>query len=127
MGRVSESDRRTLELYIFLPMALTILSKDILIIKDAPFKLPVPYIQLVEETEKAIHNDLRKVKHMMKVRNLTVIQEGRDEVFSQYLFIYNGYEEKRNYFNPKIRQNVEALLKQYLLKRDEEFLSVQQL
>lgn len=123
MGRISQNDRTTLELAIFLPMVLTILSRDIIALKQAQLKLTEPYIQFLTDVQKQIQNDLRQIKQIMRVRNLKAVEEGRDEVFSQYLFIYNGYEEKRNYFNPKIRHNVEMLMKQYFLKKDGEFFS----
>ncbi|WLR51510.1 hypothetical protein LC040_00980 [Bacillus tianshenii] len=127
MGRILENDRKALELSIFLPMVLTVLTKDLNALKQVPFKLNEPYVELIEETQKHIQNDLRKVKQLMKIRNLKAFKEGQDDVFSQYLFIYNGYEEKRNYFNPKIRHNVELLMKQYFLKKDGEFFSEKQL
>ena len=34
-----------------------------------------------------------------------------------YMFIYKGYEEHHNYFNPRIRNKVQELMEMYLLKK----------
>ncbi|WP_409291764.1 hypothetical protein [Peribacillus sp. SCS-37] len=117
MTRIPEGDRDIIESAIYLPMVLTILNRDLAVIEQSPFKLKRPYIQLIEETMKAVQKDLTETKHYLRKENIKVSEVKRDEAFTMYLFLYRGYEERHNYFNPRLRNKVEELLAYYLFQR----------
>ncbi|WP_102271879.1 hypothetical protein [Cytobacillus massiliigabonensis] len=117
MTRIPEEDRNILEQAIYLPMVLTILNRDLTVINNSSFKLPQPYLNLVEETMKVIQKELAAVKLYMSKNKLKVQQLKRDEAFTMFLFLYKGYEEQHNYFNPRIRNKVQELMDYYLYKR----------
>lgn len=117
MTRIPEEDRDMLEKAIYLPMVLTILNRDLMVFNQSPFKLKQPYLNLVEKTMKTIQGELSKVKQYMKKNNLKVYESKRDEAFTMYTFLYKGYEEHHNYFNPRIRNKVQELLEFYLTHR----------
>ncbi|WP_066368020.1 hypothetical protein [Neobacillus fumarioli] len=117
MTRIPDDDRDIMEKAIYLPMVLIILNRDLTIVENSPFKLKKPYLELIEETIKEIQKELTEVKKYMKQNNLKVIKTKRDDAFTMYLFIYKGYEENHNYFNPRIRNKVQELMESYLLKR----------
>jgi len=117
MTRIPEKDRNIIEQAIYLPMVLTILNRDLAIIQKSPFKLKQPYLQLIEETMKVIQTELANVKRYMNKNTLKVQELKRDEAFTMFLFLYNGYEEQHNYFNPRIRNRVQELMEYYLYKR----------
>ncbi|MCM3667416.1 hypothetical protein M3181_00190 [Mesobacillus maritimus] len=117
MTRISKQDRDILEQAIYLPMVLTILDRDIQIIENSSLKLKKPYLELIEETMRAIQLKLANVKRYMKQHSLKVEKLKQDEAFTMYLFLYKGYEEQHNYFNPRIRNKVQELMTDYLLKR----------
>jgi hypothetical protein len=117
MTRIPEKDRDILEQAIYLPMVLTILERDLQIIENSAFKLKRPYLDLVEETMKVIQINLADVKRYMKQNKLKVEKLKHDEAFTMYLFLYQGYEEQHNYFNPRIRNKVQELMTYYLFKR----------
>lgn len=119
MTRIPENDRDIMELALYLPMLLTVLQLDRTVIENSPFKIKQPYLQLIEETMKNIQTDLFYVKKYMYQHNLKVKQLGQDETFTMYSFLYKGYEEQHNYFNPRIRNKVSELLAQYLNKRQD--------
>ena len=106
MTRIIEEDRDIIEQAMYLPMVLTVLERDKLIIDKAPFKIKDPYLNLVEVAIKAVHRDLKEVKDIMRRGNMKVEQIGHDEDFTMYAFFYKGYEEHHNYFNPRIRNVV---------------------
>ncbi|WP_449622096.1 hypothetical protein [Robertmurraya sp. Marseille-Q9965] len=114
MTRIPEEDRDIIEKAIYLPMVLTILNRDLTVIHKSPFKLRDPYVNLIEKTMKTIQNELSQVKQYMKKNNLKVFELKRDEAFTMYTFLYKGYEEHHNYFNPRIRNKVQELLEFYL-------------
>jgi hypothetical protein len=53
----------------------------------------------------------------MRKGQMKVEQVARDEAFTMFLFIYKGFEEQHNYFNPRIRNKVQELLEFYLFKK----------
>ncbi|WP_338472103.1 hypothetical protein R4Z10_04980 [Niallia sp. XMNu-256] len=117
MTRIPEQDRNVMEQAIYLPMVLTILNRDIQIVNSSPFKLKQPYLELIEETMKTIQKELKEVKYYMRQQKLKVEQISHDDAFTGFLFLYKGYEEQHNYFNPRIRNKVQELLSFYLYKR----------
>jgi hypothetical protein len=114
MTRMTEEDRDIIEKAIYLPMVLIVLNKDLVVVNQSPFKLKKPYLSHIEKTMKAVQSELSQVKQYMKKNNLKVYELKRDEAFTMYTFLYKGYEEHHNYFNPRIRNKVEELLEYYL-------------
>ncbi|EDL64067.1 hypothetical protein [Bacillus sp. SG-1] len=117
MTRISEEDRNILEQAIYLPMVLTVLDRDFTVVEKSPFKLKRPYLELIEETMKIIQSELAGVKKHMKMNGMKVERIKSDDAFTMYLFLYKGYEEHHNYFNPRLRNRVEDLLRYYLYQR----------
>ena len=117
MTRIPEDDRDIMEKAMYLPMVLIILNRDLTVVANSPFKLKQPYLDLIEETMKEIQRELAEVKLYMKKNKLQVIETKRDDAFTLYRFIYKGYEENHNYFNPRIRNKVQELMEAYLLKK----------
>ena len=117
MTRIPEDDRNIMEKAIYLPMVLIILNRDLTVVEKSPFKLKKPYLELIEETMKSIQKELAEVKQYMKKNNLQVVETKRDDAFTMYLFLYKGYEEAHNYFNPRIRNKVQELMEFYFLKQ----------
>jgi hypothetical protein len=115
LTRISEEDRQLFEKSIFLPMVLTILNRDIELIKVTPFKLKKPYIALVDDSMKRVQKDLYQTKQQMNKKKMKLFEVGRDEAFTQFLFVIDRWEEQHNYFNPRIRNEVQQLLQKYLL------------
>jgi hypothetical protein len=114
MTRISEEQRFILEQSLFLPMVLTVLNRDLEIFNTAPFKLKKPYVCLIDQTMRRVQKDLYQVKLRMKEGKMKAIELERDEAFTLFLFVINGWEEKHNYFNPRIRSEVSQLLEKYL-------------
>lgn len=113
MTRIPEEDRDMIEKAIYLPMVLTILNKDLVVFDQSAFKLKQPYVNLIERTMKTIQMELSQVKQYMKKNKLKVFELKRDEAFTMYTFLYKGYEEHHNYFNPRIRNKVQELMEFY--------------
>ena len=122
MTRIPEKDRDMIELAIYLPMVLTVLNRDLTIIETSSFKLKKPYIEWIQKTMLFIQKEHSEVKRFLKENRIQVNQMKSDEAFTLFLFLYKGYEEYHNYFNPRIRNKVEELMKYYLYERLEEDL-----
>ncbi len=117
MTRIAKHDRDIIEQAIYLPMLLTLLNRDLTVVKNSPFKLKNPYEQLIKETMIVIQKELAEVKQYLKKNNIQVHRVKSDDLFTMYLFLYKGYEEHHNYFNPRLRNRTEELLRHYLLDK----------
>lgn len=117
MTRIPEKDRDIIEQVIYLPMVLTVLQRDLAIIQNSPFKLRNPYLIWIEQTIKIVNSEYTEAKKYLRHENIKVSEMQRDEDFTMFLFIYKGYEERHSYFNPRIRNKVEELMKYFLFER----------
>lgn len=117
MTRIPEVERDIIEKAIYLPMVLIVLNRDMLVFEKSPFKLKKPYLELIEEAMKTIQKELYEVKQFLRKNQIQVKEINRDESFTMFLFLYKGYEEQHNYFNPRIRNKVQELMEYYLFKR----------
>ncbi|GKV64903.1 MULTISPECIES: hypothetical protein [Sporosarcina] len=105
-----------LENHIYLPMLLTILERDRQLVEQMPFKLKSPYLNLVDDTMNAVSADLQKTAIYLRRHKMKVIRRSTDELFTEYLFLHDGYEDYRRYLNVRLRNRSEELLNQYLRK-----------
>lgn len=117
MTRIPTEERNIMEKAIYLPMVLTVLARDLQVVKASSLKLKQPYILLIDETMKQVQAELKHASHYMRTHQLKVEETKRDESFTSFLFLYKGYEEYHNYFNPRIRNKVQELLEYYFLKQ----------
>lgn len=121
MTRIPEKDHDLIELAIYLPMVLTVLNRDLTIVETSAFKLKKPYVEWIQKTMMTIQQELSEVKQFLRKNNIKVNQIKSDDAFTLFLFLYKGYEEYHNYFNPRIRNKVEELMKYYLYERRGEY------
>ncbi|AZV60935.1 hypothetical protein [Peribacillus frigoritolerans] len=117
MTRIPEGDRNMIEKAIYLPMVITVLNRDLKVIEISPFKLKRPYSELVEHILKVVQDELAEVRRYLRKENIKVSQIKRDESFTMYRFLYKGYEEHHNYFNPRLRNKTEDLLCYYFFEK----------
>lgn len=71
---------------------------------------------IIESAIMAVRNDLKIAKDHLRKENIKVEEIKREADFTMYTFIYKGYEEHHNYFNPRLRNKCEELVRIYLRK-----------
>ena len=98
---------------IYLPMILIILERDRATIEKSPFKLKRPYVRVVDEALKFAQAELKETNIYLRRNNMKVIRGKTDETFTEYVFIYGGYEDHRRYLNVRLRNRTEELLSVY--------------
>lgn len=116
MTRIPNNDRTIVEKAIYLPMIITILNQDLSIIENSNFKLKKPYQDLIRETLQLVQQDLKETQKYLQKEKISVDKIQSDHTFTMYRFIYKGYEEHHNYFNPRLRNKTEEVLRGYLLQ-----------
>ncbi|MFS0780110.1 hypothetical protein [Bacillus sp. 1P06AnD] len=114
MTRIPNEERDIIEQEIYLPMVITILERDRKVIDKSHLKLKKPYLELVDCTIKEVYKDIKKTRDYLRKNKIKVFKQQSDEAFTMYTFIYKGYEEHHNYFNPRLRNKCEELLTYYL-------------
>ncbi|PID02635.1 hypothetical protein CSV67_08360 [Sporosarcina sp. P2] len=105
-----------LENYIYLPMLLTIMERDRRLLEEVPFKLKSPYLNLLDETMNTVSADLRTTALYLQEHKMRVIRHSTDELFTEYVFLYDGYQDMRRYLNVRLRNRSEELLNLYIRK-----------
>ncbi|MGD6777070.1 hypothetical protein [Sutcliffiella horikoshii] len=119
MTRLSKEQINLFEQAIYLPLLLIVLERDTSIIKESGIKLKEPYLTLIDQVMRKIQLQLKQIKVDMKQQQMKLHKLKQDESFTMYAFLFNGYEEHHNYFNPRIRNKVNELLMQYILRMEE--------
>ncbi|WP_079480675.1 hypothetical protein [Halobacillus salinus] len=102
--------------YLFLSMAIVVIKQDRKHFDVGKFKIKEPYLELLGKMELEARKERKELKHQMDRLNIHVVESGRNDSFTSFLFLAHGYEEKRNYFNPAIRKKVEMILFELMRK-----------
>ena len=101
---------------IYLPMIIKILERDRGEIEIGSFKLKKPYVEIIEGSLKIAKNDMKQATVYLKRNNMKVVKNLNDGTFTEYLFLYKGYEDHRKYLNIRLRNRTEELMTIYFEK-----------
>lgn len=102
------------EKMIYLPMVISIFRKDRTIFEDGAFKLKGPYLELVESACKIAESEYRETKDYTRKHQLKIETGKRNDFATEYIFYYDGFNEKRKYMNVRLRNRTEELISVYL-------------
>lgn len=116
MRFLTEEEYSIASRFLFLSMAIVVIRLDIRHVKEGAFKIKTPYLELLEKMESLALEERRKLRIKMKKHSIEVITLNKNDSFSSFLFLCQGKEEKRNYFNPSIRKKVEMIIREYLFQ-----------
>ncbi|MCA0969642.1 hypothetical protein LCM20_03420 [Halobacillus litoralis] len=116
MRNLKQRDLDIASRYVFLSMALVVIQQDRKHFDIGKFKIKEPYLELLGKMELEARKERRELKNQMDRLNIQVVESGRNDSFTSFLFLARGYEEKRNYFNPAIRKKVETILFELMRK-----------
>lgn len=114
MRFLTEEDYSIASRFLFLSMAIVVIRQDIQHVENGPFKIKTPYLTLLKKMEALALDERRKLRVEMKKQTIEVISLNKNDSFSSFLFLCQGREEKRNFFNPSIRKKVEAIIQEFL-------------
>jgi hypothetical protein len=95
-------------------MIIILLERDRVVFENGDFKLNRPYINIIEQSIKAVQKDIKETKLYLRKNKMKIIKGNRDEACTEYTFYYGGYEQHRRYLNVRLRNRVEELLDVYL-------------
>ncbi|WP_101843438.1 hypothetical protein [Halobacillus sp. Marseille-P3879] len=110
MRQLKKNELETALRYLFLSMAIVVIRQDRKHFQLGEFKIKEPYMELLGKMELTAREERKALRAQMDAQKIQVIEAGRNESFTSFLFLAHGYEEKRNYFNPAIRKKVETII-----------------
>lgn len=113
-GMIPQEYIKHFENMIYLPMVISIFRKDRTLFEDGAFKLKGPYLELVESACKIAEGEYRETKDYMRKHQLRIETGKRDDFATEYIFYYDGFNEKRKYMNVRLRNRTEELISVYL-------------
>ncbi|HLR74761.1 MAG TPA: hypothetical protein VK077_05765 [Virgibacillus sp.] len=116
MSYLNQNELKLASRFLFLSMAMIVMKQDMRHIQDGAFKIKEPYIELLGKMLAHATDERRKLRQMMQRQKIQVIFLQKNDLFSSYLFLCNGREEKRNYFNPTIKKKVETIIDELMKK-----------
>lgn len=102
--------------FLFLSMTIIVIQQDIHRFQESELKLKDAYIGVLKNMEEKALQERRHLRKVMLQKQIKVMKLDRNDSFSSYLFLCQGREEKRNYFNPAIRQKVKAIFLELMQK-----------
>jgi hypothetical protein len=76
-------------------------------------------LKLINETLKSIQVELEKTSIYLNRNNMKVIKGKTDVTFTDYVFIYKGYQDHRKYLNVRLRNRTEELMSECLAMTEE--------
>lgn len=101
---------------IYLPMMLTVLSKDRETVERIGFKLPAPYLKAIDRAIAAIQVEMKETADYLRDNKFKLLRGSVDDTFTEYIFLYHGREERRRYLNVRLKNRTEELIELYLMK-----------
>jgi len=116
MRYLKEDELRVASRFLFLSMAMVVIGQDKEHIQKGAFKIKQPYLTLLETMRAEATNERRQLRKTMEDKEIKVVSLHKNESFSSFLFLCQGREEQRNYFNPAIRKKVEAIIRELMSK-----------
>lgn len=105
------TDMEYYENLIYLPMLLTILSKDRE--KLSGVKLEKPYHLLIDKALSLVQMELKKTHDYARQNHMKLVKGKMIGEFTEYIFFYKGYEDTREYANVRLRNRTSELIEWY--------------
>lgn len=99
---------------IYLPMLITVLSQDRERLSGV--RLTKPYFTMIDKSIKAIQADSQKCHEYLRKNKMKLLKGKSDEMFTEYIFLHNGYEDRRRYLNVRLKNRTVELLEYYFGK-----------
>ncbi|MFP7494820.1 hypothetical protein SFC66_13620 [Terribacillus saccharophilus] len=110
MRCLSESEYKLGSRFLFLSMAIVVLQQDIRIVEKGEHKIKAYLLHNLQSMEKTAMEERRQLRIKLRQQNMKIVTAEKNDTFTTFLFITKECEEKRNYFNPAIRNKVEEIL-----------------
>lgn len=114
MRFLTEEEYAIASRFLFLSMAIVVIRQDIAHVENGPFKIKEPYLGLLKKIESQTLEERKELRKVMNKQKIDVVTLNKNDSFSSFLFLCQGREEKRNFFNPSIRKKVEAIIEEHL-------------
>lgn len=96
--------------FLFLSMARVVLQLDIESIEQGPFKIKDPYLLLLRKMVSKATNERKYLRKLMRDKGIQIVMQHKTKTFTTVIYICQGKETLKAYFNPVIRNKVETII-----------------
>lgn len=108
------TNKEIAEWYLFIDLAIKNMELDMRHVKNGPFKIKDPYLQLIEKTISKAINKRRKLKQLMRQNKIQVLFLHTQGHFTTYKFILGRNEHEMVFNNMVIKKNVEEVIRKLM-------------
>lgn len=99
--------KKLLSDYLFLSLTLDRIKVELRSIEFTnEIELKTPYNIWLENCEYIGRTQRRQIINLLSTHEYDVVLLKQNDVFSSYLFNFNGHNEQRDYFNPVLEQKI---------------------
>ncbi len=105
--------------FLFLSMTIVVIQQDIYFLQAGgfkAFKIKEAYLEVLKKMEHLALQERKSLRKTMQQKQIQVVKLDKNDSFSSYLFLCQGREEKRSYFNPAIRKKVKLIFEELMEK-----------
>ncbi|MBO1005018.1 hypothetical protein ACFSKI_00240 [Pseudogracilibacillus auburnensis] len=114
-----QNDLKIAYRYLFINLAIKNLELDLQYVKNGPFKIKAPYIELMERMISKAINERRKLKGIMYKRKIQVNYLHKKGLFTTYQVVSNAGEKEVPFINQVIKKYVEEIIEKLIKESNE--------
>lgn len=111
--RITEEEHIVIHFFILLPLVKKVLERDMKLLQEGDFKVKDPYLDMIQNALKSLHEDMRYIKRFMHKHEIRVTAAGNDGMFSRYSYLCRGYEGKSSYLNANLKRQTRHCMGAY--------------
>ena len=114
---MTEKEHIIIHYAVLLPIVKKVLALDTKALKSSDVRLQEPYERLFQQASNALQHDLYQLRLYMEKKNIQVIFEENDGVFTHYVYYLNGGSGRTSHLNVNLKKQTERCLHLYFSGR----------
>lgn len=114
---MTEKEHIVIHYAVLLPIVKKVLALDTKALKSSDVRLQEPYERLFQQASNALQHDLYQLRLYMEKKNIQVIFEENDGVFTHYVYYLNGGSGRTSHLNVNLKKQTERCLHLYFSGR----------
>ncbi|MDX6152113.1 hypothetical protein [Marinococcus sp. PL1-022] len=114
---MTEKEHIVIHYAVLLPIVKKVLALDTKALKSSDVRLQEPYERLFQQASNALQHDLYQLRLYMEKKNIQVVFEENDGVFTHYVYYLNGGSGRTSHLNVNLKKQTERCLHLYFSGR----------
>ncbi|SDW67097.1 hypothetical protein SAMN05421781_2066 [Marinococcus luteus] len=114
---MTEKEHIVIHYAVLLPIVKKVLALDTQALKSSGVRLQGPYERLFQQAFDALQYDLYQLRLYMQKKNMQIVFEENDGVFTHYVYYYNSGSGRTSHLNANLKKQTERCLHLYFSGR----------